>query len=159
MDFTYPGSSNWDTDEITSSNPINYGSEDIFTTKAQIAAEMAWPKKGRVFTTPDMETRYKTPRYAAQKPSYMVPTQKFAGGRPRGPSEHGDISSTVSNIATGFTSGLRSGGADGPQMTETTLMLLLLVILVVLCSMIYSTVKQTCDTVKLLASIMIASGR
>ena len=41
-----------------------------------------------------------------------------------------------------------------PQITENMLIILLLVILVVMCSMIYSTVKQTCETIKLMASIL-----
>ena len=177
MDFTYPGTSNWDTDEITSSNPINYGAEDIFTTQQQIAEKMPWPKPGRMFTTPNMEPQYRAPGYPQDPPHYMVATQKLAGGRPRAQySEPGGISKVMSNIATGFTSGLKRGlngggssagsegysnsdGNDGPQLTESTLMILLLVILVVLCSMIYSTVRQTCEMVKLLASIMVSRGQ
>lgn len=41
-----------------------------------------------------------------------------------------------------------------PQITENMLIILLLVILVVMCTIIYSTVKQTCETIKLMTSIL-----
>jgi hypothetical protein len=44
-----------------------------------------------------------------------------------------------------------------PQITENMLIILLLVILIVMCTMIYSTVKQTCETLKLMASILASS--
>ena len=46
-----------------------------------------------------------------------------------------------------------------PQITENMLIILLLVILIVMCTMIYSTVKQTCETLKLMASILASSSR
>jgi hypothetical protein len=41
-----------------------------------------------------------------------------------------------------------------PQITENMLIILLLVILIVMCTMIYSTVKQTCEAIKLMTSIL-----
>lgn len=41
-----------------------------------------------------------------------------------------------------------------PQITENMLIILLLAILIVICTMIYSTVKQTCETLKLMTSIL-----
>lgn len=41
-----------------------------------------------------------------------------------------------------------------PQITENMLIILLLVILIVMCTMIYSTVKQTCETMKLMAAML-----
>lgn len=46
-----------------------------------------------------------------------------------------------------------------PQITENMLIILLLVILIVMCTMIYSTVKQTCETLKLMASILASAPR
>jgi hypothetical protein len=46
-----------------------------------------------------------------------------------------------------------------PQITENMLIILLLVILIVMCTMIYSTIKQTCDTLKLMASILASAPR
>lgn len=41
-----------------------------------------------------------------------------------------------------------------PQITENMLIILLLVILIVMCAMIYSTMSQTCETLKLMTSIL-----
>ena len=46
-----------------------------------------------------------------------------------------------------------------PQITENMLIILLLVILIVMCTMIHSTVKQTCETLKLMASILASAPR
>lgn len=43
-----------------------------------------------------------------------------------------------------------------PQLTENMLIILLLVILIIMCTMIYSTVKQTCETIKVLTSLLAA---
>lgn len=41
-----------------------------------------------------------------------------------------------------------------PQITENMLIIMLLVILVVMSTMIYTTVKQTCETLRLLTAMM-----
>ena len=46
-----------------------------------------------------------------------------------------------------------------PQITENMLIILLLVILIVMCTMIYSSVKQTCETLKIMVSILASTSR
>jgi hypothetical protein len=50
--------------------------------------------------------------------------------------------------------GYVTSGSVPPQITENMLIILLLVILIVMCTMIYITVKQTCEAIKLLTSIL-----
>lgn len=41
-----------------------------------------------------------------------------------------------------------------PLLTENMLIILLLVVLIVMCTIIYSTVKQTCETMKLMVAML-----
>ena len=82
------------------------------------------PKIGKVLQYPAVGQKYPNP--VMEKKAIMPPSK-----------------------TEGFVTDMRS-----PDISENMLIILLLVVLIVLCTMIYSTVKQTCETMKLMAAIL-----
>ena len=129
MDFSYMGGNDFGTDQISSSTLMNYDMNDIFVTQPKINKQLQWPVPKHKYPDP------------VKKEKLVMSRQK--------------------NKMEGFTrygSGL-STYDDHNQITENMLIILLLVIVIVMCAMIYSTVKQTCETLKLMVSILASSSQ
>jgi len=131
MDFSYVGGNDWGTDQIYAHNPVNYDDNDIFMTQPKIKKQLQWPVPKHRYPNPKM-----TPKFSVPVKMHKGHNEGFLGSK--GESLQGFVDQY----------------GNYPQITENMLIILLLVILIVMCTMIYSTVKQTCETMKLMASIL-----
>lgn len=112
----------WGTDQIASSNLLDFDNKDIFLTESKI------PMDNMNFGS------NKIPNPFEFKPGMQA-----------------KISPPHQKGVEGF-----SNYGKTPQITENMLIIILLVILIVMCTMIYSSVKQTCETIKLMVTILAA---
>ena len=66
MDFSFDGGNTWSSDEISSSNPINYGTTDIFMTHPKINEQLRWPV--HKYPNPTIKQQLQLPPQASQAP-------------------------------------------------------------------------------------------
>lgn len=97
----------------------------------------------------DMNDIFITPSKIKKQLQWPVPTHKYPN-----PEATAKFALPPQQIPFPRTERFVDQYGNYPQITENMLIILLLVILIVMCTMIYSTVKQTCETLKLMASIL-----
>ena len=122
MDFSNIPGNGWGTDQISSTNPLNYTTNDMFVTEKVVTESLAWPATNNKYTVPKVNRIDAPTVRAGNKGEHFI-----------------DMNGNL------------------PKITENMIIILLLVILVVLCTMIYSTVKQTCEMMKIMLTVLASS--
>jgi hypothetical protein len=149
MDFT---SNSWGTDEISTSmssqHPIMSGE---FVNQSAINDVIAWPERGAKFPSPPKKlSKNQYDRNMHYNPiNQLIPKKQtrrdiYARQNPAQTSTQREISETFTNFT--------------PELSENMLIIFMLAVLIFMCVMIYSTVKQTHETMTLLAGMMLSKS-